>query len=305
MEQLKTNWESIGLSNDFLFGKIMRKPALCKRMLEIILGVKIDHLEYLESQKSIDEEWDARSIRLDIYVQDNREVVYNIEIQTTNTGDLPKRSRYYQSVLDMQQLNKGERYKNLKRTYIIFICTFDLFKMGRHVYTFENQCREDGSLRLEDDTYKLFLNTEGVMYDVSTDLKAFLDYMGGRPSDHAFVKVLNDEVTLAKHNKEWRREYMTLLMRDQENIDKGREQGLKEGREQGLEEGREQGLKEGREQGLEEGREQGLEEGREKGEGRFAELTQRLLQDKRYIDLEKSATDPEYRQKLYEEYRIL
>ena len=90
---------------------------------------------------------------------------------------------------------------------------------------------------------------------------------------------------------------MTLLMRDQENIDKGREQGLKEGREQGLEEGREQGLKEGREQGLEEGREQ--------GEGRFAELTQRLLQDKRYIDLEKSATDSEYRQKLYEEYRIL
>ena len=50
---------------------------------------------------------------------------------------------------------------------------------------------------------------------------------------------------------------------------------------------------------------QGLEEGREQGEGRFAELTQRLLQDKRYIDLEKSATDPEYRQKLYEEYRIL
>ena len=108
-------------------------------------------------------------------MQDNREVAYNIEIQTTNTGDLPKRSRYYQSVLDMQQLNKGERYKNLKRTYIIFICTFDLFRMGRHVYTFENQCREDGSLRLEDDTYKLFLNTEGVMDDVSTDLKAFLD----------------------------------------------------------------------------------------------------------------------------------
>ena len=66
---------------------------------------------------------------------------------------------------------------------------------------------------------------------------------------------------------------MILLMRDQENIDKGREQGLKEGREQ--------------------------------GEGRFAELTQRLLQDKRYIDLEKSATDSEYRQKLYKEYQVL
>ena len=33
------------------------------------------------------------------------------------------------------------------------------------------------------------------------------------------MEVLNDEVALAKQNKEWRREYMTLLMRDQENID--------------------------------------------------------------------------------------
>ena len=43
------------------------------------------------------------------------------------------------------------------------------------------------------------------------------------------MKALSDEVALAKQNKEWRREYMTLLMRDQENIDKGREQGLEEG----------------------------------------------------------------------------
>ena len=289
MEPLKTNWESIGLSNDFLFGKIMRKPALCKRMLEIILGIKIDRIEYLESQKSIDEEWDARSIRLDIYVQDNKDIAYNIEIQTTNTGDLPKRSRYYQSVLDMQQLNKGERYRNLKRTYIIFICTFDLFKLGRHVYTFENQCCEERSLQLGDEAYKLFLNTEGIMDDVSTDLKAFLDYMGGRPSNHEFIKELSHEVALAKQNKEWRREYMTLLMRDQENIEKGREEGLKEGLKKGLKEG----LKEG------------LREGQQKGESLFAELTRQLLKDKRHNDLKKGTIDTEYRKKLYEEYHIL
>ena len=48
-----------------------------------------------------------------------------------------------------------------------------------------------------------------------------------------------------------------------------------------------------------------MKEGLEKGEGRFAELTQKLLQDKRYMDLEKGATDPEYRQKLYKEYQVL
>lgn len=70
---------------------------------------------------------------------------------------------------------------------------------------------------------------------------------------------------------------MTLLMRDQENIDKGREQGLQEGVKQGI----------------------------EQGEGRITELMQKLLQDKRYTDMEKVVSDPRYRQKLYEEYHIL
>ena len=91
------------------------------------------------------------------------------------------------------------------------------------------------------------------------------------------VEVLNDEVALAKQNKEWRREYMTLLMRDQENIDKGREEGLQEGLKQGI----------------------------EQGEGRITELMQKLLQDKRYTDMEKVISDPRYCQKLYEEYHVL
>ena len=70
---------------------------------------------------------------------------------------------------------------------------------------------------------------------------------------------------------------MTLLMRDQENIDKGREQGLEEGRKEGI----------------------------EQGEGRITELMQKLLQDKRYTDMEKVISDPRYRQKLYEEYHVL
>ena len=36
----------------------------------------------------------------------------------------------------------------------------------------------------------------------------------------------------AKQNREWRREYMTLLMRDQENLERGIKQGIKQGIEQ-------------------------------------------------------------------------
>ncbi len=36
---------------------------------------------------------------------------------------------------------------------------------------------------------------------------------------------------------------MTLLMRDQENIEKGREEGIQQGREEGIQQEREQGIK--------------------------------------------------------------
>ena len=78
-----------------------------------------------------------------------------------------------------------------------------------------------------DDTTKIFLNTEGKMADVNQKLTAFLDYVAGKKSDDSFVQKLENAIKIAKQNREWRHEYMTLLMRDQENIEKGIERGIK------------------------------------------------------------------------------
>ena len=86
--------------------------------------------------------------------------------------NLPKRMRYYQGMIDLNILEKGENYKNLKKSFVIFICTFDLFGLGRHVYTFENRCIEDLELPLGDDTTKIILNTKGTLDDVSRNEKA-------------------------------------------------------------------------------------------------------------------------------------
>lgn len=223
MGQIKTDWEELGISNDFLFGKIMRNPELCKELLQRILPhLEIDRIKYPETQKSIQPDVDARSVRLDVYVKDDKNTVYDIEMQVTDTKELPKRSRYYQSMIDLQLIDKGQSYKKLNRSYIIFICPFDLYGKGRHIYTFENVCKEDTSICLKDGTTKIFLNAKGEMDDVSKELKAFLDYAIGRKSDDVFVRKLEEAVEAAKRNREWRHEYMTLLMRDQEN----REQGM-------------------------------------------------------------------------------
>ncbi len=230
MDRIKDNWEELGISNDFLFGKVMRNPDLCRKLLQRILPeLNIERIEYPETQKSIKEDMDARSVRLDVYIKDEQNVVYTIEMQTTDTRELPKRARYYQSMIDLQLIDKGESYSRLARSYIIFICPFDIFGRDRHIYTFENRCREDRDVLLGDGTTKIFLNARGKMDDVSRELKAFLDYVSGIKSDDAFVKELEAAVNEAKRNREWRHEYMTLAMRDIENRERGIEIGMEKG----------------------------------------------------------------------------
>ena len=48
-ENLIKKWESLTISNDFLFGKVMSHPGLCQKLLERIFpDMKIDHIEYPE-----------------------------------------------------------------------------------------------------------------------------------------------------------------------------------------------------------------------------------------------------------------
>lgn len=151
-------------------------------------------------------------------------------MQVSNTKELSKRSRYYQSMIDLQLIDKGQFYKNLNQSYIIFICPFDAFGKGRHIYTFENICREDNSLSMDDGATKIFLNTNGWLDDISKELKVFLDYVAGKKTEDSFIKKLDNAVKEAKQNREWRHEYMTLLMRDQENVEKGMKRGLQKGK---------------------------------------------------------------------------
>lgn len=222
---LKT-WENLDITDDFLFGKVMRNPEICKQMIEAILDINIERIEYPEEQKVIDMTADSKSVRLDVYVKDTKDVIYNIEMQPVKKDNLPKRSRYYQGMIDLNLIEKGNSYKNLNQSYVIFICCFDLFGRNQCMYTFENRCIEEPDIPLEDGTVKIFLNSKGNLSGKSTTLKAFLSYINnGTLSEDSFITSLDYEIKKAKENLEWRREYMTLFMRDQENQELGRSEG--------------------------------------------------------------------------------
>jgi predicted transposase/invertase (TIGR01784 family) len=87
------------------------------------------------------------------------------------------------------------------------------------------------------------------MDDVEEELGNFLKYLADGTVSDSFTQGLSDEVLKVKHNREWRREYMALHLKEQADRQLARSAGLAEGRAEGRVEGRAEGLAEGRAEG--------------------------------------------------------
>jgi len=218
----KKSIQDLTIADDFMFGAVMQDSELCKPLLEEILNIKIKRIEYPERQKVIDTRYDSKSIRLDVYMTDDKKTVYNIEMQTTNKKNLPKRMRYYQGMIDLNILDKGTNYKKLNKSFVIFICTFDLFEKARYIYTFKNICSEDTSILLNDEAIKVIVNVNGTIGNISNELKAVLQYIDKGIANTEYTKSLDVAVQRVKNDEKWRHDYMTLYMRDMENQEIGK-----------------------------------------------------------------------------------
>ena len=94
-------WEDLTIQDNFLFQKVMRNSRLCKYLIEKILQIKIARITYPDTEKTIDIRLDSKSIRLDVYVEDEQGRMYDLEMQCSNgaDGELAKRTRYYQAMI--------------------------------------------------------------------------------------------------------------------------------------------------------------------------------------------------------------
>lgn len=226
---------SLKFTDDFLFCKILQgHPEIAKELIELILRRRVRKV-VIRKQESIELTADGRGIRLDVYVEEEQDTIYDLEMQTTRDPELPKRSRYYQGMIDLNSINRGARFRELRTTYVIFICLKDPFGYGNHIYTFENRCNEVPELVLGDEAYKIVLNASGTKDDVSENLLDFFELLKTGKGKTELSRKIQKEVQRAKTHKEWRSEYMTLYMRDEQMRDEGRAEGRTEGRTEGEE----------------------------------------------------------------------
>ena len=244
MEYTHKPVEELSFTDDFMFGTVMKNQFICKGVIERLLHIKVGKIEYPSLQKTITPFYESKGIRLDVYVSDP-ERVFDIEIQTSIPPSLPKRTRYYQSLMDVDNLLRGQSYAELKESYVIFICTQDPFGKSLPVYEFRNICTADGTLFLDDKSVKVFYNVGAYGKEDEPELSALLEYLCERRATSGFTQHIDELVEKAKRNEKFRSWYMSLNIWKDDLLREGSQLGEKIGFERGVAAGIRRGRRDG------------------------------------------------------------
>lgn len=225
MEELAVN-----LSDFALFLTVMQSKEAYRNTLSIILDEKEIRLKEVKVEQVVLNKSGKRAIRLDAWALSEDERQFDMEMQNESEQDsLPKRSRFYQGLMDTPILKSGKttKYCYLPSSTIIFITRDDIFNKGLAKYTFTEQCEEIADLRLEDGTTKIFLNMTS--RNGSPELISLLQYMKNTDIDNPDILVKDERlleldriVKEVKESEEWEAVKMDLI---DIGIDRGISQG--------------------------------------------------------------------------------
>lgn len=233
-------------TNDFVFNKVLeRNRDLAIEILKMaaddeITGIDLDSI-IVRQQEPKASVIDAKSVRYDIYMVNDKKEMFDIEMQTTNNKNLPLRSRYYIGANDMDNIVKGTKYKNLPRSFVIFICTFDPFGLGYQKYVAKERLfgdvdyKEDVTEKSKYDARyaKIYLNSGNYKCsNVSDELSSFLKYVDTHKPTNTFTEELQKQVEIV--NLKERINLMTLQERFDDYLEEGKELGKEIGKEIGL-----------------------------------------------------------------------
>ena len=244
------SYDDLFFTDDFLFSKIMRNPEIAKGVVQNLLGIKVRKIEFVTSQYSIDELYNGKGIRLDAYLEDedksenplanfacqnwkqnlnpqkNRKCIkVLLEMQTVIKKDEGLRMRYYQSMMDIDHLNRGESFKELKESYVVFICLDDPFGEEKPVYNFATK-EVSGERILNDRIHKVIYNASSFEKAENPNVRAFLEFLRSHTATDPLTKEIQTAVDSCKNHQKWRAEYMLWKDQIREWKDEAREDGL-------------------------------------------------------------------------------
>ena len=162
--------------DDFLFTEIMSDEkdgaVVCSMILSCVLKREVRNIKF-EAQKVIHGSSEkSHGIRLDVYATgkpgdngDSKEdySVYDVEVdkRSGNKAGIPKRSRYYGSLIDAKFLEPRKEYKELPDIFTIFILSYDPFDQNALYYEAGTHLLTHPDVPYDDGVRRIYLYTKG------------------------------------------------------------------------------------------------------------------------------------------------
>ena len=262
---------SLTLMDDLFMQVVLEEQACTEYILQTILDKSSLKLMEQRLQKRLPN-LHGRALVLDCLCTDEKGLLYNIEVQNSSAGAIPKRARYHAALMDTHTLKKGEKFSKLPESYVIFITDKDVLGEGEQLYRIERVIRKSGNL-FKDGSHILYFNT--ARQDDNALGKLARDFKEANPKEIQ-SEVLSHRVASLKEGKLDREgeKKMNVL------------------------------LEKYRKKAVEEGIEKGMEKGFEQGKNHLALLVGRLLEAGRMDDLKRVSYDEDYREKLLKEFEL-
>ncbi len=194
--------DGLTLFDDDLMSKVFDgNIEAAELLLKIILQRDDIRVKQVKGQVELKSAYPkGRNIRLDIVVVDNDGVEFDVEVQRKTKGSHERRVRYHQSMMDSRLLKKTQDFKQLKDTYVIFICQHDKFKENKPIYHVDKIVRETGKA-FDDGAHIIYVNGR---YRGDDDFGKLAHDFNCKKADNIFFKPLADGVRHFKETEEGR-----------------------------------------------------------------------------------------------------
>ena len=186
------------LLDDTFFSQCFDGNNECTELiLRIILDMPDLKVLMTNTQRSV-KNFMLHEARLDAYAEDSRGNAYDIEVQRSDAGAERRRARFYSSMLDSRMLRKGEKYRSIPDSYVIFITENDVMRRGNSVYRIE-RCIMDTREEFRDGSHIVYVNRS---YRGSSPIGRLMHDFSCTSPDEMNYKVLADRVRYYKESKE-------------------------------------------------------------------------------------------------------
>ena len=257
-------YEDLDITDNFMFAKVFSNEDVAKDFLQDILKITIEKIEVV-TEASAQEDPFHKSVRFDVLVREEPLSAsesaselksaslpkspgnpnswisktprtasgtgryFDIELQMDDTGELPKRARYYQGMCDLDALAKGADYEELQEQYILFICPDDIFHKGKPVYRFQNLEWGSPEISLGDLCYKNFYIFKKYSEIKDAATREYMQYFATKQSGSEKMDRIRRLVEKYRQDPAARKAYMTLEQEFNIRYKKGRAEGRAEG----------------------------------------------------------------------------